>query len=619
MVFLLRLLTRRSGGVIALSLNLIAAVFFQHGCDWSVSGEDDRMPRDNIDSADLFVINPIERNSILNQLSMLETDGVYNKNDNFVETQKAFNHLQSRPLRQLFLNNVEDMKKIGVFIGGPIFEEKRDDILFVTILDGCEKVVFEAAIPLDEIVAENDARIVWVPVEIEIEYGEYYYLEVATKYGGMDGSGGILINSDSYSFGRMFHFNEGGSFHNLGYPEKKRDVMFVIHGEASSDRSEMPAPATNILCKDKCHVIGEERVERGPEMYFNVIVQELKPDAAGGSFWDRKEELDDLKKVLAEVLKGTAETVDGGRSVGTLNTTPPFDEYIERMNFYLALEDPDADPQMNRGFFYCANIDARVIVKETAASYGAYAFSGELSLDDLSFGKGMLQHELMGHGIANLYEEYCSGKEGAVELDTPYYPNVDAIGCPEWCADHLSIDELREEMHYEDNISPCWKYSQSSCEDHESLESPHQCLWLGDLSDEAFEYYHPYECIPASIVGYSIGIDCRGNSGCYLGVPQGAAIAVNRGIPGGTIMGAGGRDSERNIQGYEHTSPIAQGFTTPIEDHVRDVMDCVFPLSCDNYPPRCIGFVNKWGNASNGFQTFAEYGNGCDGNDVRRR
>ncbi len=589
------------------------------GCtDQGVHDDSYRENRETIDVVESFSLNPVQREIVRKQV-FFSPYGQYNKNNSLFGIEKSFDHYQTRPLRQLFMNNFGELERIGIFIGGPIYKEKRDDVLFVTVLDGCENVIFETRVPIDVQVAKNSVRIIWVPIGIDLNYGEYYYFEVGTKHGGFDGSGGIMTNADNYTYGRMFSSNEYEGFHSLGYPEKKRDIMFVIEGGVSSDQLHMPIPTTNILCEEKCHVLGDEKTEGGPDMYFNVIVQESKESAGGGSFWNREEGLVELKEALDRVLRGTSETVDGGREVGTFATTPPFDEYLDKMNFYLAREDPEQDRGMKRGFFYCANIDARIVVRQNSASYGSFAFSGELSLEDLSFGKGMLQHEVMGHGIANLYEEYCLGKEEAVELSTAFYPNSDTIGCPSWCKGFLSVEELREEMSLSERSSLCWDHDEAECDEHKSLAGSQQCMRIGHLSKETTDYYYPYKCVPRSLVRYNIGLDCEGNSGCFIGVPQGNGIGANRAVPGGSIMGAGVRGVDSVFSGSERMLPVANGFTTPIEEHIRDIMDCMFPVSCDNYPARCVGFVDKWGSQDNDLRTFAELGNGCEGSRNRRR
>ncbi|MCP3166455.1 hypothetical protein [Myxococcus qinghaiensis] len=263
---------------------------------------------------------------------------------------------------------------------------------------------------------------------------------------------------------------------------------------------------------------------------------------------------------------------------------------------------------------YCANIDAQVTVKTGSyAAYGATTFGGDLPRPSggapwqHDFSRGILQHELLGHGIGQLTEEYILAGDTGAMVQTTFAPNMDSIGCPSWCGSALTVSQLITQMAADPNAA-CWSYDATTCRAREAPGSSPRCLTLSGLSDPGLAWFGGRACAPVTVTNYNIGQSCTGNTGCYIGKTNGGVIVVNAAQPGGDIMGAGGRSAS-----------AAQGFSTAMEAHLRDIMDCFFPTTCFAYPEaRCLAFQTKW-SAGGNRSVFATRANACESGWYRRR
>jgi hypothetical protein len=520
-----------------------------------------------------------------------------------------------RPVLQLFMNHVDRLDDIWLRFAGPVYAAKQDDWLRIRVLDGCLNEVFSRTYPLALTLGSFQQDWFNFALGAPLQHGRYYYLELTSKYGGWSGSAQLVLNNSRYEHGRMF---TADSIQSLAFPGKKDDVMFLLNGTVEETKEWYPSPTTNVLCPARCKVLGTEKTAWNPRNYFNVIVQETGTAGPTGSFWADYQldaSLTTLKDNLRRVLEDpSGPPAPGGRPTAPLDQTVPYDAYYGQMNFYIAVEDPATDPRAAKGFLYCANIDAQISVKTGSyGSYGATNFGGELPRPssgawDYDFSRGILQHELLGHGIGQLTEEYILPWDARATLLTTRPPNTDAPGCSSWCSSSLTVTQLITAMAADPNAA-CWTYDTATCQAHEASGSSPQCLWLGGLSSPDLAYYGGRTCIPASVTKYNIGLGCTGNTGCYLGSTNGGRIAVNVAQPGGDIMGAAGRNPA-----------AAVGFTTATESHLRDIMDCIFPLTCYQYPEaRCQAFQSKWSSGAASRTVFATRANGCENSYYRRR
>ncbi|NVJ21289.1 hypothetical protein HUW62_08675 [Myxococcus sp. AM011] len=520
-----------------------------------------------------------------------------------------------RPVLQLFMNHVDRATDVSLLFSGAVYASKQDDWLRVRILDGCLNEVFTQQYPLGLTLGPNQRNWFNFPLGVNLTHGSYYYLELSTRYGGWDGSAQLVVNNARYEHGRLF---APGSVQALGFPGKKDDVMFMLNGTVEEAKSWYPTATTNVLCPGRCQVLGTEKQTHGARNQFNVIVQETGTAGATGSFWsdyNSDPALLSLKENLRRVLEeASGPPISGGRQTAPLSQTVPFNSYYGQMNFYVAVENPAIDPRAAKGFLYCANIDAQVTVKTGSyGEYGATAYSGDLPRPSggapwqHDFSRGILQHELLGHGIGQLTEEYILAGDTGAMVQTTFSPNMDSIGCSSWCGSSLTVNQLITQMAADPNAA-CWTYDATTCRAREAPGSSPRCLTLSGLSNPGLAWFGGRACAPVTVTNYNIGQSCTGNTGCYIGKTNGGVIVVNAAQPGGDIMGAKGR-----------STAAAQGFSTAMENHLRDIMDCFFPTTCAAYPEaRCLAFQTKW-SAGGNREVFATRANACESGWYRRR
>src|SRR5262249_46564692 len=144
-------------------------------------------------------------------------------------------------------------------------------------------------------------------------------------------------------------------------------LMFVVTGRVDGQKPPNPVATTNVLCPSKCQVVGTEHTEWTAPMQLNVVIVEGSIGTPG-SFWGdyvADSTLSALKSNLSNILthpSGPPPPFPGARPSAPIKDTVPYNEFYGYMNFYVSVEDPSADPLSAKGFFYCANIDARIVV-----------------------------------------------------------------------------------------------------------------------------------------------------------------------------------------------------------------------------------------------------------------
>jgi hypothetical protein len=228
-------------------------------------------------------------------------------------------------------------------------------------------------------------------------------------------------------------------------------------------------------------------------------------------------------------------------------------------------------------------------------------------------------HEAFGHGVPALMDEYIwTGSSGTVHSTTlmsqVYAANLPnglpiSTGCNEWCGGTQPVSWLVGQMAG-DRDAVCWsKTTQSSCE---SPGGTAVCRWIGGLS--AIPYWGTNKCIPVNASQYSIGVNCSafGNHGCYPLAPNGTQGAAIMDVvqPSGFIMQSA------------HNTPFGgvAGFTSHIETHIKDMLDCVFPLQpCLATPSRCTNLAARYGTPGSGYKPYLQKAHACEGNLITRR
>ncbi len=432
-----------------------------------------------------------------------------------------------------------------------------------------------------------------VPLNLALDYGRYYYFTVSTLYGSRDAAAQLLLNTNRYGFGRYVDVGDS-----LTYPAKKEDIVFFINGRVAASKPWYPTATSNILCPDRCRLVhAVEKTAYNANQYFNVIIQEQTVNGQG-SFWEEYTHgaIDQLKSDLLQLVEGTPQNP-------AVRETPPFDAFYKNMNFYIAIEDPARDSRRQRGFNSCANIDARITVVTGNQPYGGWGFSGAVNRpawDNHTWSANMrrvLIHELFGHGIGSLSDEYI--RDGPpVTNHQQFSMNSDEIGCPSWCDSYQDINAVETSL-----ASSCWTLGAAAC------QGDRLCWYVGGISPEV-PYFQDKSCIPKAIRGYDIGVQCMGNSRCYIGAPWGTTdqVYLNVAQPNSSIM-----------QSF-HASPTAPGFSTAVEESLRTQMECMFPLTCYRYDyATCNAFQSRWDGSDPRNVAFAKFGNACENSYYRRR
>jgi hypothetical protein len=484
---------------------------------------------------------------------------------------------------------------------------------------------------------------------VPLVYGHYYYFDVSTNVAS------IVANTDRYVHGRMLDHQSD----NVTFPVKKQDLLFQFTGSANSDEAPYPFPTTNIANPTRCFVAnpsGKENTAYGPRNQFNVLIREGFRGTVG-SFWADYNADPTLTALKGEIANMIQEANDSTYHPSIAYTYPynnyqannslSFPTYYSQMNFYISVADPSVDTKSDGGFQYCANIDAIVeVIDDSIGCVGsAGTFTGGVCrgpLGHLSTNWGTSQgftltHEVFGHGIAGLDDEgFAPYNSKYVSLEGNYLPDALPIsaadpsdeGCNIWCGGIQPRSWLvgqttgtsGERCWAATSYNDCNAVTDATC----NGASGQCCSWIGELDQSSMPYWDCQPttpdggvtgstgtncCIPQHAYVYNIGVNCPSNVGCYPFAGHNTAIpSVNVVVPGGSIM-----------TGFA----FIPGFTGPIEQHIKDELDCVFniaPCTIAN-SPRCTNLVNRWGTPGNGYTPFLQNALDCDadGTTIRRR
>jgi hypothetical protein len=539
----------------------------------------------------------------------------------------------SGPNRQMFLNNLDFLNTIFLQVGGQM--NLPSDTLTVKLYDGCGTLVTQASQVFDNSGLTTPTSMKYIqitlPAAVPLVYNAYYYLDFKTN---LAGQATFVANTDRHLLGKL----TAGDVGEVSFPDKKRDVMYILDGTTDSSKAQYPIPTTNIACPSRCVLAnpsGVENVSYRPDQQFNILIRERNAaNAPKGSFWSdyTAGTIAALKQEIGTMLQGT--TADP-----SLRETYPYNNYSQgigqpfyygQMNFYIAIEDPAVDTLSNtgkgyRGFHHCANIDGTIEVVTGNLGYGGAPglMWGEVNRpapNTGGWGTGMrriMVHEVFGHGLPSLFDEYIdtgatTGYQSATTaaaVGYGYMANYLPIssGCNEWCGGTQPVSWLVGQMAA-DRDAACWSQtSQAACN---APGGSALCRWIGGLA--AIPYWGTYKCIPLNAATYSIGTNCSafGNHGCYplgpWGSSQGGIMDVVQ--PNGKIMVS------------THQATPVKGFTSHVETHIKDMLDCVFPVAnCSAVQSRCANLVARYGTAGNGYQTFLQSAKACDNGTVRRR
>ena len=502
--------------------------------------------------------NMINRNNV----------NTYHKNTELLSARAHKRHMQQ------FVNNLDRIETIAIKIGGNV-ELKYQDQLTMILRDGCGNEITRRVSRIDStgLTSETSWKWMYIDLDVDVKYGKIYNFELSTYWASHSQGTKIVINTDQYRFGKLI--SKESSYL---YPKKKRDVIFNITGKVDKNKQFLPFAESNIACPGRCRSVYDEKNSYPVDNYFNIVIKEKRQNE-DGSFWEdyTSDHLDDLK----EDIKLMLESNDGMRK--GIKHVVPYNEYFSKMNFYIAVVNPD-DDQMEYQM-YCANSDGEVQVYDDYP-FGGGSFGGGVlrpSMNDENWVMGTPSrlganvtsvHELFGHGISFLHDEYTSPKKISPR-ETSYRFNNDEIGCPRWCTSSKDVYQVESESD-----SACWDLDKAACQDNKS------CWYLSndELSYEIPSYFEEKTCIPKNITRQNIGIDCDGNAGCYIGAPDGTRgeVYLNVAQPSGIIM-----------QSFHGNA--AEGFTTPVENEIRTQLQCMFPLTCHNYDfEKCNKFQEDW-------------------------
>ncbi len=548
------------------------------------------------------------------------------------------------PIREMFLNDVDFVISVDVAVAGPMLA--THDVLTVQLLDGCGTPVGAAvSVSYDNSSITTAGTYKYLEVDLgylPVTFGNYYFLDVHTN-----GNSPLMLNTDRFVEGRLISPDTGL----VSFPGKKRDLMFVMLGKVDSTKGS-PQPTTNIACPSKCVLANPSGVENqayGLDNSINVLFRQRSTSSSTGSFWAEFQApngVANLKKELADVIQGT----NGGIAIANTfpyasyfvdNNVPTYQaQYYPNMNFYIAFEDPALDVEGPegplRGFDYCANIDAVVDVVDAPNGYGGIVggFRGEIGRpgpNTTGWGAGQaftMVHELGGHGIAGLFDEYIQQQAQpgytTVTLASSvfgYQPNslpLSSSGCNEWCGGTKSLSTLMSTMKSAgDTDYPCWAMTtQAQCTPATiPTGTQPQCRWIGGLP--AIPYWGTHKCIPMSVASYDIGTSCatHGNDACYPLAPDGTNPGAIMDVvqPGSGIM-----------ESFHVPGKTAPGFGTHVENHIKDLLDCVLSVvPCSgSKAARCNNLISRYGTPGDGYVTFLQSALACDATDgvtIRRR
>lgn len=529
--------------------------------------------------------------------------------------------------KQMFMNNLTQIHAVAVLLEG--WGAAPSETVRIRLGTACAggTTWSQVTTAVVDLVGKTSPYWATIPLSnpLVVTHGDYYILEASTQ-----GEAKLGVNNNVYQHGRRV-------FRELGAPrsqmvrfanssgrvgQKKQDLMFVVSGYADPTTAEFPIPTTNRACPETCELINaiENAPGGNPANALNVLITEIKKLGPGnyqaGSFYD-----DDIPTLKTAILKHMLEAPSVGYRA--ISHIAPFSSwYGQKMNFYIAREDPTNDPETLRGFLHCANIDVMIDVITNSGDFDGSVpggFQGTTDNDPrLSNAYTPVSHEVFGHGFG-LDDEYACFNDTCFvrNPELSYTFNSAPLGssgttaCSDptsaaWCDSSLTVDQLKKAMEADPQFA-CWGYSPTTCA--ENAASCH------DITGFNIAYFGANTCIPKSVGKYNIGLGCAAGTGCYIGSASSrTSVELAVAQPGTAVMDGWGFHSPASVK--------YNGFDG-LEPQLSLVLDCVFDTSnCTNYNQEaCDAFQDKWdGGDPNPFNVpYLANANACvDGVSKRR-
>lgn len=502
--------------------------------------------------------------------------------------------------KQMFMNNLAQIHSVGVLLEG--WGAATSETVRIRLGPACAGGTSWSQVTTAVVDLVGKCPPYWATITLSnplvVTHGNYYILEAATQGGAKLG-----VNNNVYQHGRRVFRDLGPirnqmvRFANLSgtVGQKKQDLMFVASGYADPATAEFPIPTTNRACPETCVMVNASENAPGgnPANALNVLITEMKKLGPGnyqaGSFYN-----DDIPTLKTAILEHMLEAPS--ENYRSINYIAPFSSwYSQKMNFYIAREDPTNDPESLRGFLHCANIDVMIDVvtnSDDVSGSDPGGFQGTIENDPrLSDAYSVVSHEVFGHGFG-LDDEYaCFHATCSVRnLELKYTFNSAPLGssgttaCSDptsavWCASSLTVDQLKNAMAADPQFA-CWDYSPETCA--ANAASCH------DITGFNIAYFGTNTCIPKSVGKYNIGQGCAAGTGCYIGSPSShTSVELAMAQPGTAVM---------NGQGFHSPGSVNSNGFNGLEPQLSLVLDCVFDTSnCTNYDQAaCDAFQGKW-------------------------
>jgi len=311
-----------------------------------------------------------------------------------------------------------------------------------------------------------------------------------------------------------------------------------------------------------------------------------------------------LQSKIEEILYKNGKDVND-RPIASLFNTEPFINYKNKFN--VAYIDKNIDETFfncwqgqsnmtNQALFRCDEEKLQeaykifdpdyiiVIFNHTLRGFGGSS-GGTIQYLDINLTLGQLgwtfMHEF-GHQFGSLADEYSYQKSPAFPCgDTNnlscfenYYrdtikiiPNLDTLGCPEWCTSYdLSLDTV---LTLDNNTCSQGKTEQECKSITEQTFGSPTCIW--------FNLPHPFfkiNCV--SHVGTkNIGINCKPNTEC--------------------IFGGDGQLTFKPSSNSIMNNAGSITFNQPSKEHLENILKCCYPRQENEL---CTNFRNQFKNAS---------------------
>jgi hypothetical protein len=263
---------------------------------------------------------------------------------------------------------------------------------------------------------------------------------------------------------------------------------------------------------------------------------------------------------------------------------------------------------------------------------GAGTRSGRYNLQVSGWGRvarDTLVHEVFGHGVAGLNDEYIQFTAAGATAGQSHLNNP-PIGCKRtesgpvvsgWCSDYLRIGALKDAFNATEpmDAQACWSLhsDEAACRANTA-----HCRWIGHLmTAPGYDYFNDpgppevtFRCIPRRIPYHNIGIDCDARAGvattgCFIGAWDSETDnAYNVSVPGSDMM------LGQPLWGAPPPANLI-GFSPGVENLIRTLVRCVWPTSCYGYDyDTCEDFIEAWdGHVANNY-AFLQFANACERN-----